>query len=211
VLFQHADRQTEIRTRVLVNAGGPWAQQIATRITPESPQPAVQLVQGTHILLTEPRVNNIYYLEAPQDKRAVFVMPWQHMTLVGTTETPFTQSDPAKATPTSAEIQYLQEIVAHYFPGSNPSLISSFAGLRVLPGRNGGVFGRSRELLMVRDGAKQSHVLHLYGGKLTSYRADSERVLRILRRVLPERQRIADTRTLRLEPVQARRILIAEQ
>lgn len=201
IFFEQAHRLTGLRARVLVNAAGPWAPQVADCISPGAIQPAMTLVQGSHILLSALQVKGIYYLEAPQDNRAIFVMPWQNHTLAGTTETPFTDKDPASVTPTKQEESYLQEVIAHYFPKTEPSLISSFAGLRVLPDGNGRAFSRSRELLMTRDTRRQPNVLHLYGGKLTSYRADSERALRKLKHVLPERKRLADTRTLRLHPV----------
>jgi glycerol-3-phosphate dehydrogenase len=201
IVFEQAARTRQLHSRVLVNAAGPWVQQVADRITPNVPQPPIELVQGSHVLLTAPAVKDIYYLEAPQDKRAVFVMPWQNQTLVGTTETPFTGNDPATVFPSHAETDYLQEVVAHYFPATRTSLIASFAGLRVLPAQNGRPFGRSRELLITRDTARQPHVLHLYGGKLTSYRADSERVIQRLRLLLHERPRLADTRQLHLDPV----------
>jgi glycerol-3-phosphate dehydrogenase len=201
VYFEQTDRIDRLRTHALVNAAGPWASQVAKRITPNTIQPATELVQGSHILLSAPQVKQIYYLEAPQDKRAVFLMPWQNHALVGTTETPFTGDDPSLVAPTSQEERYLQEVIAHYFPETETSLISSFAGLRVLPDGKGRIFGRSRELLMTRDARQQSNVLHLYGGKLTSYRADSVRALNILKRALPKRKPLADTRELRLHPI----------
>ncbi|HET7922205.1 MAG TPA: FAD-dependent oxidoreductase [Gammaproteobacteria bacterium] len=202
IRYRQNGRTTQLRARTLVNAAGPWATRVAMKITPHAPQPAVELVQGAHILLSEPLVHGIYYLEAPQDQRAVFVMPWREQTLVGTTETPFTQAEPEKAAPTAEEIAYLQTVVAHYFPAARPSLIGAFAGLRVLPGGNERAFGRSREMQLVTDAGKPTRVMHLYGGKLTSYRADAQRALEKLRNALPERHRHADTRQLPLRPVE---------
>lgn len=199
--FEQGTRRGQLRSRALVNAAGPWVRQVADRITPDAPRSPIELVQGSHVLLSEPRIEDIYYLEAPQDQRAIFVMPWQNQTLVGTTETSFSGNDPATVAPTQNESTYLQEVVAHYFPDANASLITAFSGLRVLPRKNGRAFVRSRELLMARDSARQPHVLHLYGGKLTSYRLDSERALRKLKSVLPERRQLADTRQLHLHPV----------
>ncbi len=85
------------RARTLVNAAGPWAGTVLERITPRPAVLPVDLVQGAHIIVENETRHGIYYLEAPQDGRAVFIMPWQEHTLVGTTETPF-DGDPAAVT-----------------------------------------------------------------------------------------------------------------
>lgn len=198
VRFERKGQTIEVTGRALVNAAGPWAANVAALITPHGPQPITELVQGSHIVLDEPRVQSIYYLEAPLDQRAVFVMPWRKRTLVGTTEVPFDGSDPASVSPQRREIDYLQAVVRNYFPYAEPSLVASFAGLRVLPGQDSRAFGRTRELLIAGFPAKRPRVLHVYGGKLTSYRADAVKAIKLLERALPMRKPRADTRQLRL-------------
>lgn len=200
VQFEQQGSTHTIVSRTLVNAAGPWAEKVAARVTPRAPQPALQLVQGSHILLSGLGVENCYYLEAPQDGRAVFVTPWKDLTLVGTTETPFTGDDPASVAATPKEIAYLETVAAHYFPGAQISLHSAFAGLRVLPANRGAIFSRSRELLIVHNAGLQPRAVHMYGGKLTSYRSDALRVLKQLRSVLPGHKAVADTRQLVLYP-----------
>ena len=79
----------ECRARVLVNAAGPWAREVARAVRPAITVPDVDLVQGTHIVVPMRVTSGIYYVESPSDGRAIFVMPWQGATLIGTTETPF--------------------------------------------------------------------------------------------------------------------------
>ena len=57
----------------------------------------------------------IYYVESPTDGRAVFVMPWDGATLIGTTETPY-HGDPDDVQPCPQEEEYLLAVVRHYFP-----------------------------------------------------------------------------------------------
>ncbi len=190
-----------VRARALVNATGPWVIRVAARIKPLPPQPPADLVQGTHIVLDQAIVTSIFYVEAPQDGRAIFIMPWHnHTTLVGTTETPFRGDDPARVKPLPEEQQYLLEVVRRYFPRAQASISASFAGLRVLPGGGSRAFKRSREIIFATDRPRQARVLSVYGGKLTSYRADAQQALRYLTDALPARRPIADTRTLPLEP-----------
>lgn len=202
VTFRHAGQAHCVQTKILVNAAGPWVNQVAARIEPRSPQVAIDLIQGSHILLDQPIVTRIFYVEAPQDGRAVFIMPWHdHTTLVGTTETPFVGGDPAQVTPSWREESYLLDIVRYYFPAARARIQTSFAGLRVLPGGQTGVFRRSREILLITDRPRRPRVLGVYGGKLTSYRADAERALRILAGTLGPSRLPARTQTLPLEPV----------
>ncbi len=202
ITFACNDTEHTVQTNVLVNAAGPWVAQVADRISPSLAQPAIDLVQGTHIILDEAIADSIFYVEAPQDGRAIFIMPWHdHTTLVGTTETTFTGDDPARVEPQPGEKQYLLDVLQHYFPQAHARIRTSFAGVRVLPGGPGGAFGHSREILFVTDRPRQPRVLGVYGGKLTSYRADAQQALRHLADALPMRHPLADTRELPLEPV----------
>ena len=147
----------------------------------------------------------LYYLEAPQDHRAVFAMPWQGHLLLGTTETPY-QGDPSSVTPLPQECEYLLEVLQHYFPRfaqQSVSPLNAFAGLRVLPQVDQNVFYRPRETILWLDDESSPVIAGIYGGKLTAYRATAEKVMRRLSAVLPARKVCADTRRLTLHPVQA--------
>lgn len=202
IVFTHAGVARSVWARVLVNAAGPWVTRVAARIKSLPPQPPADLVQGTHIVLDRRIVTSIFYVEAPQDGRAIFIMPWHNgTTLVGTTETPFGGDDPARVKPLPEEQQYLLEVVRRYFPQAQANISASFAGLRVLPGGESRVFRRSREIIFAADRPQQARVLSVYGGKLTSYRADAQQALRRLTDALPVRWPIADTRKLPLNPI----------
>jgi len=186
---------------VLVNAAGPWAEALARRVAPAIAVPALECVQGAHILLRASLERGIYYLESPRDGRAVFAMPWKGQMLVGTTENRF-HGDPAHVTASAAEIHYLLGVLKHYFPRwrafAAGDLIGSFAGLRVLPGGAGHAFHRSRETQLVLDRPARPRVLSIYGGKLTTWRAVSQRALRLIAASLPRPRRQARTDRLHL-------------
>ena len=189
--------------RVLVNAAGPWAGRVLGCIDPAPVCRAVELVQGAHIHVRGRLDAGIYYLEAPQDSRAVFVMPWQQGTLVGTTETAF-DGDPGDVRVLPEERDYLLTVLQKYFPASRATepgaVLDSFAGLRVLPAGNGPTFGRSRETFLDLDRAVRPRVLTIWGGKLTTYRSTAEKVMRRVGPSLPARVAAASTRTLELSP-----------
>jgi len=180
----------------LVNAAGAWANEILKNISPAPlPQP-VELVQGAHIVLPGTLVQGIYYVEAPSDRRAVFVMPWHKHTLVGTTETPF-QGDPAGVVPLKTEIDYLRATYRHYFGRQPDEVLESWAGLRVLPRGATTHFHRPRETILHRA-PDHPRLVSIYGGKLTTYRATATRTIAALAKALPSRNPRANTALLML-------------
>jgi glycerol-3-phosphate dehydrogenase len=193
----------QCRARLLVNAAGPWAAELARRITPAISVPALELVQGSHLLLDGPPQAGVYYLESPRDGRAIFVMPWRGQMLVGTTEVRF-HGDPSAVAPGAHEIHYLLGVLRHYFPRLRDAAASpvrgAFAGLRVLPAGGGHAFHRSRETMLVADRAARPRVLSIYGGKLTTWRAVSARALARVAAALPVRRARARTDQLELRP-----------
>ncbi|MDM3871192.1 FAD-dependent oxidoreductase [Porticoccus sp. W117] len=186
------------KSRCLVNTAGPWVNLVASRIQPKPPAQDVELVQGTHLLYSTPISEHCYYLEAPQDGRVVFVLPWQGQTLVGTTETLY-RGHPDDCQPLEEEVAYLKAVVTHYFPDNTQEPSAQFAGLRVLPKAEGSAFSRSREVQLVTKG----NYLALYGGKLTGYRATAQRVIPHLERMVGLRNRVADTSELPLVPAES--------
>ncbi len=190
-----------ISCRVLVNCAGPWANEILARITPAmAPQP-VELVQGSHLLLP-PLLDQYFYVEAPKDKRAVFVLPWEGKLMVGTTEKVH-DGVPEQAGCSPEEQAYLLATLRHYFPQLPiPSEgIETFAGLRVLPKSDKNAFARPREVMFAVDNEAHPRVLSIMGGKLTTYRATAEAALARLIPSLPTKERRADTELVPLIPV----------
>jgi len=183
------------RARTIVNAAGPWIEDVRSRIDPRPPGIEIELVGGAHVEIEGSVERGIYYAEAPADRRAVFVMPWKGRTLVGTTETPY-RGDPAAVKPTAGEIEYLQTTFERYFPGRASAVSASWAGLRVLPRDGRTPFLRRRETRLVCDDERAPRIVSIYGGKLTAYRATAEKAIALAARGLPQRKTLADTRTL---------------
>ena len=196
VRYAAAGQAVACRAAALVNAAGPWANEVLAGITPRPAALAVELVQGAHAVFAGALARGVYYVEAPRDRRAVFVMPWRGNILVGTTEVSY-RGDPGAAQATPAEIDYLSETFRHYFPGRATEVIASFCGLRVLPAAALPMFRRSREtLLSVEDAV--APLVTIVGGKLAGYRVTAARVVGLLAPTLPARGARADTAKLML-------------
>jgi glycerol-3-phosphate dehydrogenase len=196
VSYAASGSSVEVKARVLVNAAGPWATQVARAVDPAIAVPDVDLVQGTHIVIPHPVTAGIYYVESPTDGRAVFVMPWAGATLIGTTETPY-RGDPDLVHPLPEEEEYLLAVVRHYFPHliglTRGDITERFAGLRVLPAATQAAFDRSRETIFTTDRDARPRVLSIYGGKLTGWRAAAAHVMQRISPSLPAAPRKAET------------------
>lgn len=198
VSYELDDEIRQCRSSTVVNAAGPWAQTVARKFTPGIPDLAVDTVQGTHLELPGKVERGCYYMEVPQDRRAVFVMPWKNdSTLLGTTERHY-DGEPGAVAPLPEEKEYLLQVYQHYFPGRSQEVIRAWAGLRILPSAAGSAFKRSRETQLPVDSQARPRVVSIFGGKLTGYRATAERVVTVLQRTLPPSRPLAKTSELPL-------------
>jgi glycerol-3-phosphate dehydrogenase len=194
--LEEGGQARELRCGYLVNAGGPWINEVLARVTPEAAHRRIDRVQGSHLVLDRALHAEAFYLESPIDQRAVFVLPWKGKTLLGTTERPF-DGDPATAVVSDGEREYLLATLHHYFPDAGAKVVDEFAGVRVLPHGDGRAFQRPRDCVFhwVPD---HPHLLSLYGGKLTGYRHTGQDVVAKVLQSLGPRTAKADTATLRL-------------
>ncbi len=197
VTYRQGDMQHNLSCAVLINAAGPWVNHILDKIPVTTPRP-MDLVQGTHLILKNSAPTGIYYVEAPQDRRAVFIMPWKRRMMIGTTETVY-HGNPREVVPLEVEKRYLLKVLHQYFPAASSEVIDAFAGLRVLPGGEGSVFNRARDTVLYKQ-ASLPRLLTLYGGKLTAYRTTAQKVLAEVLPLLPARQARGDTARMVLAP-----------
>lgn len=200
ITYELGGNKTTLRGTVLINAAGPWVNEILNRVTPRQSVTPVDLVQGTHIIVPDRMSQRCYYVEA-QDGRPVFVLPWKNsQCLIGTTETLHT-GRPEDTRPLKHEIEYLLAARSQFFPKApavDIDAVQAFSGLRVLPKVEKDPNARNRETIFLTDRDKNPRMLSILGGKLTAHRATAEKAMRILASTLPDRSPRGDTRTLRL-------------
>src|SRR5205085_10503828 len=104
----------EVAARILVNAAGPWAMDVLARAG-LSASVALRLVKGSHIVVPRLYEGDHAYLLQNDDRRIVFVIPFERdFSLIGTTELPFT-GDPANAELNAVEYAYLCRTVAGWY------------------------------------------------------------------------------------------------
>ena len=165
----HGDEQ---RFDLVINAAGPWMNELLRRNGIESPY-TLSLVRGTHVVL-ERRVSEMgLLLQSTTDRRVFFVLPWKDTTLVGTTEV-LQNEPPDLVHPTDEEIDYLIRRFNGYFaePIAHADIASAFAGVRPLVGRATNPSAIDRDFRVLRSG----NLINVFGGKMTTFMALARKV-----------------------------------
>jgi glycerol-3-phosphate dehydrogenase len=178
---QRSGESLEIRARAIINAAGPWVEQVLKCFPTVHVAGGARLVKGSHIVV--PRLfpgKHAFMLQNP-DGRIVFAIPYeQKWTLVGTTDVPFS-GDPAHVRIADDEIRYLCDTINSYFQRSiSPGDVRwTYAGVRPLwddESANASKVTRDYHIEL-SHGPEHPPLLSIFGGKLTTYRRLAETVL----------------------------------
>lgn len=180
------DQQGEVhvlRARAVVNAAGPWALPVARALNTAASLPQVRLVKGSHIVVRRLFEHDYAYIFQHKDKRIVFAIPYQNeFTLIGTTDLDF-DGDPDRVAISQGEIDYLCDLASQYFKQqlSAADVLDSFSGVRPLlefeHGSGAAALPRDYQLQLDQQGPP---VLHVWGGKITTYRILAEQAMNLL-------------------------------
>ncbi|MEZ0395398.1 MAG: glycerol-3-phosphate dehydrogenase/oxidase [Anaerolineales bacterium] len=175
-----ADRQAEVRARVVVNAAGAWADRLRGQV---NQAPRLRPLRGSHLVFRAQRVpltRAVTFLH-PRDGRPVFVLPWEGAVIYGTTDVDQGRDLPTDPAISAAEAEYLLEGIRFVFPALELTfgdVIATFAGIR--PVVNTGKANPSKEsrehVIWEEDG-----LLTVSGGKLTTFRIMARDALKAVR------------------------------
>lgn len=180
----------EVRARALVNAGGPFVADVLNSKLGLNTQKSVRLVKGSHIVVPKLFDTKEAFILQNTDKRIVFAIPYQEkFTLVGTTDIPVESIPDKKVTIDDNEIQYLCDVVNHFFKKEvKPSdVVWTYSGVRPLfDDGSTNASAVTRDYVFDLDGApKQAPVLSIFGGKITTFRKLAEHALEELKPYFP--------------------------
>ncbi|HRE32428.1 MAG TPA: glycerol-3-phosphate dehydrogenase, partial [Candidatus Berkiella sp.] len=180
-----------IECKALINAGGPFAEEVLHSVIKQQSPSRLKLVKGSHIIVPKLHSGDQAYVLQHKDGRVIFVIPYlKQFTLIGTTEILYNGS-PQKAKINLAEMEYLCEIVNDYFHHAIKSdqIIHSWSGVRALvDDQTSSVSNNTREykLELQLDERGNLPLLNVFGGKLTTYRALSEKAMDKLAPFFPQ-------------------------
>ncbi len=164
--------RSEISAQFVVNALGPWANAFLEKSSIK-PTHVGMNSKGSHLVLPDIGMKAALFLQSRSgDGRIFFLVPWQGMTLLGTTESEYTDN-PDNVSTNEDDIDYLLKSCNEFLmkPFRRQDIIKVFSGLRWLPLERGyNLSSTSRHFVVGEIKAARGSLLTIYGGKLTTYR-----------------------------------------
>jgi glycerol-3-phosphate dehydrogenase len=176
-----------VRARMLVNAAGPWVGQVLAQTLGLNAPAQVRLVRGSHIITRRLFDHDKAYFLQGADGRIIFAIPYEgDFTLIGTTDAEHTDPDkPPRCT--VAERDYLCDFASRYFarPVTAQDVVHSYSGVRPLydDGASSAT-AATRDYVLKLDRTAGAPVLHVFGGKITTYRKLAQAALGQVAQVL---------------------------
>ncbi|MBB5721956.1 glycerol-3-phosphate dehydrogenase [Loktanella ponticola] len=169
----------QVTARAIVNAGGPWVEDVIRGVVHLNATAGVRLVRGSHIVTKKLFDHDKSYFFQGEDGRIIFAIPYEtDFTLIGTTDAEHTDLA-VKPVATEAEQDYLVAFANQYFkaPISRADVVWTYSGVRPLyddGAKSATAATRDYVLTVNDDGAP---LLNIFGGKITTYRKLAEQVM----------------------------------
>jgi glycerol-3-phosphate dehydrogenase len=164
VEVQADGRTIAVEAARVVNASGPWVDRVR-RLEDPGARPSVRLSKGAHVVLDGAEDWHAALTISHDKVRVSFAVPWEGKLLLGTTDA-LHDGEPEAVAATDGDVrQVLDEAAVALGVVGAPR--ATFAGLRVLPGGDGGTASARRETVYTTG---PSGMVNVAGGKLTTYR-----------------------------------------
>lgn len=180
VEFTDADGATHTaHAPVVFNVAGPWVDEVLRdELTPNA-KPFIGGTKGSHIVVRPlaGTPDGAIYVEARSDGRPFFIIPWQGLCLIGTTDMPY-HGDLDAVTADESEIRYLLDETNWLLPDANlrrADVLYTYSGVRPLPYQDASTpAGITRRHFIQHHTRRQNGLFSIIGGKLTTYRSLAE-------------------------------------
>ena len=177
-----------IRSKILINAAGPWINEIINNILKINTKKSIRLVRGSHIITKKLYEEEVAFTLQNDDNRIVFVIPYkEEFSLIGTTEVDVNTPD-NPAISDEEKIYLINSINNHFVKQiSQVDIVDTYSGIRPLIEDFKEASKVSRDYVFDLNTQNiGSPLLNIYGGKLTTYRKLSEKVMEELSPYLPD-------------------------
>ena len=179
---------------VVINATGAWADRLRNVVNSEK---RIRPLRGSHVVISKslyPVTDVMTFLHV-DDKRGVFVYPWEGTTVIGTTDLDHDDDLDLEASISEQEVDYLLKAFNSQFPNNelkHSDVLSTWAGVRPVIGAE-----KSKDPSKERrDHAVWSDngLITVSGGKLTTFRLIALDALAAAKDNLPTAKEFVDDR-----------------
>lgn len=169
--------EATVKARLFVNAAGPWADRLLELISGGETSHKLMRSKGIHIVTH--KLTNGHALAVSHQGGHIFVLPWRDHTIIGTTDTVFSEKPDA--------LKVSEQEVGDYLAYVNEALptlklarehvLYAYAGLRPLVDSGSkDSYNASRRAELIDHGAEggPSNLISAIGGKWTTSRDNAE-------------------------------------
>ena len=173
---------------ITINVAGPWVDKVLAGANHAQEQ-LIGGTKGSHLIVDafSGAPPTALYVEAIEDGRPFFIIPWNGKYLIGTTDIPY-DGDLDRVEASREEMDYLLREANRVIPDARltpGSVLYTYSGIRPLPY----VSKKSspsitRRHFVHNHGESLTNFLSIIGGKLTTYRGLSEQVVNALFKLL---------------------------
>jgi glycerol-3-phosphate dehydrogenase len=173
------DNKDIIKSRILINAAGPWINEIVNNVIKVNSEKIIRLVKGSHIIIKKLYDEEVAFTLQNEDNRIVFVIPYKgKFSLIGTTEVDVKTADNPSISE-EEKIYLINSINNHFVKKiSNKDIVETYSGIRPLIEDFKEASKVTRDYVFdLNIENKNAPLLNIYGGKLTTYRKLSEKVI----------------------------------
>ncbi|WP_375255739.1 glycerol-3-phosphate dehydrogenase [Yoonia sp.] len=182
IVTEHDGVQATHTARALVNAGGPWVEDVVREVARLNTSEGVRLVRGSHIVTRKLFDHDKSYFFQGEDGRITFAIPYEtDFTLIGTTDAEH-ENLAEKPYATDEEQNYLCAFATQYFekPVTRDEIVWTYSGVRPLydDGAKSATAATRDYVLSLDDNG--APLLNIFGGKITTYRKLAENALKKL-------------------------------
>ena len=161
---------------------GDVATDVLQRAASASQDRGVRLIKGSHIVVRKLYEGDHAYILQNEDKRIVFVIPYEGAyTLIGTTDIPF-ERDAGKVAISDEERTYLCAAASRFLarPVGVEDIVWTYSGVRPLHDNDDAATASkvTRDYTLdLQAGEGRAPLLSIYGGKITTYRRLAEHAM----------------------------------
>lgn len=177
-----------VLAKTLINAAGPWVEDVVKNVTNMHSKEGVRLVRGSHIIVRKIFNHDKAYFFQGEDGRIVFAIPYEDdFTLIGTTDHDH-KDGLDQVVCTDKEKSYLIDFISNYFKKmiKKKDIIWSYSGVRPLYDDGvRSVTAATRDYVLSLNEDDGAPLLNIFGGKITTYRLLAEKVFEKLHKFHP--------------------------
>ncbi len=181
-------RRLEIRGKLIINCGGPWADLILGAAGGTSAGKHIRRSEGIHIITKKPSLGNMIAVITDSGK-GFCMLPWRGHTLIGPTDKDY-EGDPDDFKVTKSAILELIDSANNTLKGSErieySDVVHTYGGLRPLVEDKTKSVRESSRRYEIYDGEKDGHagLITVEGGKYTTSRNLARNVMKLATRKL---------------------------